>query len=69
MEKGQKVKLKFGGGIIGVVTAEIKEYQVSYPLEGKPAAGRFTDVELEPTDENPEPRAFRGFEKRGEDDD
>lgn len=55
MKVGDKIKLKFGGGIIGVITAEIKEFQVSYPIEGKPASGRFTRTELEKTDEDPEP--------------
>jgi len=64
MEAGQKVKLSFGGGMIGVVTAKIDEYQVSYSLDGKPCVGRFTRVELEKTDEGPEPPPFKGFESR-----
>ena len=67
MDIGQHVKLKFGGGVIGVVTAEIQEFQVSYPVDEKPATGRFTEVELEKTDENPEPMQM-GFRVEGKDD-
>jgi hypothetical protein len=67
MKTGDRVKLKFGGGHVGVVTEKIEEFQVSYPIDGKPAAGRFRKHELELTEEEPEPREFIGF-KRMEDD-
>ena len=71
MDRGDKVKLKFGGGLIGVIT-EVKRvpmYQVSYPIDGKPATGVFTEVELEITDEDPAPREFRGFRATRDEDD
>ena len=52
MNIGDKVKLKFAGGHIGVITA--KKYECSYCIDGKPNAGLFFDVELEPTDEDPQ---------------
>ena len=60
MKIGDKVKLRFAGGHIGIITA--KKYECSYPVEGKPHAGIFSEVELEPTDEYPESQtSFRGF--------
>ena len=51
MDVGQKVKLPFAGGHIGVVTA--KKFECSYCIDGKPSAGIFFEVELEATDESP----------------
>lgn len=69
MEKGDKVKIKFGGGEIGVVTAKEMKFQVSYPIDGKPASGWFTGEELEKTNESPGERPMKGFRvTQGEDD-
>ena len=65
MEKGDRVKLVFGGGHIGVITA-VEKYQVSYPIEGKPSSGWFTDEELELTKEMPGPSTFIGFKKKSD---
>jgi uncharacterized protein YodC (DUF2158 family) len=60
---GDKVKLKYGGGHVGVVTAV--KYECSYPTEGKPTAGYFHEEELEPTTE--EPNTMMGFKGRTND--
>ena len=52
MGPGDKVKIKFGGGHIGMVVA--KKFECSYSMEGKPMSGYFTERELELTDENPQ---------------
>jgi hypothetical protein len=59
MEKGDRVRLVYGGGHVGVITA-VREYQVAYPMDGKPASGLFSECELELTDEEPQPRGM-GF--------
>jgi len=61
MKIGDRVKLTFGGGHIGVITDKIEEFQVSYPIDGKPSAGRFKKHELKLTDEEPESTEFIGF--------
>jgi len=64
MDVGQKVKLPFAGGHIGVVTA--KKFECSYCIDGKPSAGIFFEVELEATDESPTPVAM-GFKSKAND--
>jgi hypothetical protein len=61
MKQGDKVKIKFGGGQIGVITGVETKYDVSYPQEGKPMHGVFLKEELELTTEDPEgrPMGFR----------
>ena len=51
MGPGDKVKIKFGGGHIGMVVA--KKFECSYSMEGKPMSGYFTEAELEITDQDP----------------
>ena len=60
MEPGDKVKLKFGGGHVGMIVA--KKFECSYSMEGKPMSGYFTEAELEATDEEPQvPDPMFGF--------
>ena len=51
MKSGDKVKIKFGGGHIGMVVA--KKFECSYSMEGKPMSGYFTEAELEITNQDP----------------
>jgi len=60
MKPGDKVKLLYGGGHVGVITDD-NLVRVSFSSEGKPNSGVFSIHELQKTTEQPTDLAPVGF--------